>query len=61
MQQSAHLVRRRDQLSGSDFVGGDVNLRVSPVSVDISARPLVTIHLPSGNQEKKAKAQNMEK
>src|SRR6186997_3447430 len=44
-------------LSGKSFVGGDVNLRVSPVSVDISSRPRVTIHLPSGNQEKKAKAQ----
>src|SRR5262245_52317089 len=44
-------------LSGYSFVSGDVSLRVSPVSVDISSRPRVTIHLPSGNQEKKAKAQ----
>src|SRR4029453_7682136 len=43
--------------AGIDFVGGDVKLRVSPVSVDISVRPRVTIHLPSGNQEKKARAQ----
>ena len=49
------------KLSGSYFVAGDVNLRVSPVSVDIRFRPLVTIHLPSGNQEKKAKAQNFGK
>ena len=49
------------QLSGNSFVGGDVNLRVSPVSVDIRFRPRVTIHLPSGNQEKKASAQKMEK
>src|SRR5262245_11729144 len=44
-------------LSGLDFVGDDVKLRATPVSVDISARPPVTIHLPSGNQEKKAWAQ----
>src|SRR5215510_13526844 len=45
------------QVSGTDFSGGEVKLRVSPVSVDISFRPRVTIHLPSGNQEERAKAQ----
>src|ERR1700730_5138124 len=36
--------------SGNDFIGGDVKLRVSPLSVDNSVSPLVTIDLPSGNQ-----------
>ena len=36
--------------SGDDFVGGEVKLRVSPLSVDNSARPSVTTHLPSGSQ-----------
>ncbi len=60
-------VRPSGETAGSavkgKFLVGDVNLRVSPVSVDISFRPpvYVTIHLPSGNQEKKARPKNMEK
>ena len=43
--------------SGVDFVGGEVKLRVSPLSVDNSARPSVTTHLPSGNQANKGLGQ----
>ncbi len=39
--------------SGDDFVGGEVKLRVSPLSVDNSAKPSVTTHLPSGSQANK--------
>ena len=39
--------------SDDDFVGGEVKLRVSPLSVDISAKPSVTTHLPSGSQANK--------
>src|SRR4030095_7665530 len=53
-------VRPSGETAGSvsrrSFVGGDVNLRVSPVSVDIRASPRVPIHLQSGTQEKGARA-----
>lgn len=39
--------------SGTDFVGGEVKLRVSPVLVDNNIRPSVTTQLPSGNQAKR--------
>ncbi len=41
----------------NNFVGGEVKLRVSPLSVDNSAKPSVTTHLPSGNQAKRASTQ----
>src|SRR5205809_2939405 len=36
--------------SNDDFVGGEVKLRVSPLSVDNSSKPSVMTHLPSGSQ-----------
>ena len=37
--------------SGSDFVGGEVKLLVSPLSIDINIKLAATNHLPSGDQE----------
>ena len=36
--------------SNDDFVGGEVKLRVAPLSVDNSTKPSVMTHLPSGSQ-----------